>query len=47
MSQTKSLPITKLMVYKAYQKVKANQGSAGVDGGPPMLRMGRSKSGSV
>jgi RNA-directed DNA polymerase len=32
MSQTKSLPITKRMVYEAYQKVKANQGSAGVDG---------------
>lgn len=30
--KTKSLPITKLMVWKAYQKVKRNGGSAGVDG---------------
>jgi len=29
---TKSLPITKLMVWKAYQKVKRNGGSAGIDG---------------
>jgi RNA-directed DNA polymerase len=31
MSETKSLPITKQMVWNAYRKVKANQGSAGVD----------------
>lgn len=30
--KTKSLPITKQMVWKAYQKVKRNGGSAGVDG---------------
>jgi len=29
--KTKSLPISKQMVWKAYQKVKRNQGSAGVD----------------
>jgi len=29
--ETRSLPITKQMVWKAYQKVKSNQGSAGVD----------------
>jgi retron-type reverse transcriptase len=30
--ETKSLPITKRMVWNAYQKVKRNGGSAGVDG---------------
>ena len=30
--KTKSIPITKLMVWKAYQKVKRNGGSAGIDG---------------
>jgi len=29
--QTKSIPITKMMVWEAYQKVKSNKGSAGVD----------------
>lgn len=29
--ETKSIPITKRMVWNAYRKVKANQGSAGVD----------------
>lgn len=29
--ETRSLPITKCMVWKAYQKVKKNGGSAGVD----------------
>lgn len=29
--ETRSLPITKQMVWKAYQKVKSNRGSAGVD----------------
>lgn len=32
MKETKSLPISKLMVWDAYKKVKANRGSAGVDG---------------
>jgi group II intron reverse transcriptase/maturase len=30
--ETKSLPVTKQMVWKAYQKVKRNGGSAGIDG---------------
>ncbi len=30
--QTRSLPITKLMVWRAYQKVNRNGGSAGIDG---------------
>jgi RNA-directed DNA polymerase len=30
--ETKSQPITKLMVWQAYKKVKANKGSAGIDG---------------
>ncbi len=30
--QTKSIPITKTMVWEAYQKVRSNKGSAGVDG---------------
>ncbi len=30
--ETKSQPITKVMVWQAYKKVKANKGSAGVDG---------------
>jgi len=29
--QTKSIPITKMMVWEAYKKVKSNKGSAGVD----------------
>ena len=29
--QTKSIPITKMMVWDAYKKVKSNKGSAGVD----------------
>ena len=29
--ETKSLPITREMVKKAYKKVKSNKGSAGVD----------------
>jgi len=29
--QTKSVPITKMMVWGAYKKVKSNKGSAGVD----------------
>ena len=29
--QTKSIPITRMMVWEAYQKVKRNKGSAGVD----------------
>jgi len=29
--ETRSIPITKRMVWKAYQKVKSNRGSAGVD----------------
>ena len=29
--QTKSIPITKMMVWEAYKKVKGNKGSAGVD----------------
>jgi len=29
--QTKSIPITKTMVWEAYKKVKSNKGSAGVD----------------
>ena len=32
MSQTKSFNITKRQVWEAYKKVKANKGSAGVDG---------------
>lgn len=31
MKETKSQPISKLMVWKAYKKVKANKGSAGID----------------
>jgi retron-type reverse transcriptase len=29
--QTKSIPITKMVVWEAYKKVKSNKGSAGVD----------------
>ena len=29
--ETKSQPITKLMVWQAYKEVKANKGSAGID----------------
>jgi len=29
--ETKSQPITRLMVWQAYKKVKANKGSAGID----------------
>ncbi|SEJ63146.1 hypothetical protein SAMN05192553_106188 [Cyclobacterium xiamenense] len=29
--ETKSQPITKLMVWQAYKKVKSNKGSAGID----------------
>lgn len=32
MSETKPIPVTKLMVWEAYKKVKANRGSAGIDG---------------
>jgi len=32
MEQSKSQPITKQMVWKAFKKVKANRGSAGIDG---------------
>jgi hypothetical protein len=32
MSQTKSFNITKRQVWEAYKKVRANKGSAGVDG---------------
>lgn len=32
MKETKSQPITKVMVWNAYRKVKANKGGAGVDG---------------
>lgn len=32
MSETKPIPVTKLMVWAAYKKVKANGGSAGIDG---------------
>jgi group II intron reverse transcriptase/maturase len=32
MMQTKSIPISKQMVWEAYKKVKANKGSAGIDG---------------
>ena len=31
MEETKSIPVTKLMVWEAYQKVKSNRGSAGID----------------
>ena len=31
MEETKSLPVTKRMVWEAYQKVKSNRGSAGID----------------
>ena len=31
MSKTKSFDITKQMVYRAYKKIKANKGAAGVD----------------
>ena len=30
-NETKSVPISKTMVWEAYKKVKANNGSAGVD----------------
>jgi RNA-directed DNA polymerase len=30
--ETKSQPITKVMVWQAYKKVKQNKGSSGVDG---------------
>jgi len=30
-NETKSVPISKTMVWEAYKKVKANKGSAGVD----------------
>lgn len=29
--QTKSVPITKEMVWESYKKVKSNRGSAGID----------------
>jgi RNA-directed DNA polymerase len=29
--QTKSVPITKMMVWEAYKLVKSNKGSAGID----------------
>ena len=29
--QTKSVPITKMMVWDAYKQVKRNKGSAGID----------------
>ncbi len=32
MSETKPIPVTKPMVWEAYKKVKANRGSAGIDG---------------
>lgn len=32
MSETKPIPVTKQMVWEAYKKVRANKGSAGVDG---------------
>lgn len=32
MEKTKSLPVSKAMIWLAYKKVKVNQGSAGVDG---------------
>lgn len=32
MSETKPIPVTKPMVWGAYKKVKANRGSAGIDG---------------
>ncbi len=32
MKETKSQPITKMMVWNAYRKVRANKGSAGIDG---------------
>ena len=32
MSGTKPIPVTKPMVWEAYKKVKANGGSAGIDG---------------
>ena len=32
MSETKPIPVTKQMVWKAYKKVRDNKGSAGVDG---------------
>jgi retron-type reverse transcriptase len=31
MEETKSVPITKQMVWQAYKKVKANRGGAGID----------------
>jgi len=31
-NETKSIPISRQMVWEAYQKVRSNQGSAGVDG---------------
>jgi hypothetical protein len=30
--ETKSQPITKVMVWQAYKEVKANRGSGGIDG---------------
>ena len=30
-SETKSIPISRQMIWQAYKKVKANKGSAGVD----------------
>jgi len=32
MSETKQIPVTKHMVWNAYKKVRANKGSAGIDG---------------
>ncbi|WP_245535972.1 hypothetical protein [Psychroflexus torquis] len=30
-NETKSIPISRLMVWEAYQKVRSNKGSAGID----------------
>jgi riboflavin synthase alpha subunit len=31
-NETKSIPISRQMVLEAYQKVRSNKGSAGIDG---------------